>query len=88
MAQEPIPSTDPIVVGPRGQPVTKDPRNMLGPGVSKNECDTDRLRLASMDNDQFFRDIAMDANRGNTTFYPIDPRGLVVFDTPIGPKEE
>ncbi len=86
--QEPIPSTDPIVVGPRGQPVTKDPRNISERSLSKNECDTDRLRLASMDNDQFFRDIANDANRANTTFYPIDPRGLVVFDTPIGPKEE
>jgi hypothetical protein len=86
--QEPIPSTDPIVVGPTGQPVTKDPRNIDQRSLSKNECDTDRFRLASMDNDQFFRDIMGEANRGNSTFYPIDPRGLAVFDTPIGPKEE
>ena len=86
--QEPIPSTDPIVVGPRGQPVTKDPRNISERSLSKNECDTDRLRLSTMDNDQFFRDIMDQANRGNSTFYPIDPRGLAVFDTPIGPTEE
>jgi VWFA-related protein len=86
--QEPIPSSDPIVVGPRGQPVTKDPRNLDERTLSKNECDTDRLRLASMDNDQFFRDMMDEANRGNSTFYPIDPRGLAVFDTPIGPREE
>jgi len=86
--QEPIPSTDPIVVGPRGQPVTKDPRDISERSLSKNECDTDRLRLSTMDNDQFFRDIMDQANRGNSTFYPIDPRGLAVFDTPIGPTEE
>ena len=27
-----------------------------------------------------------EANRANTSFYPIDPRGLAVFDTPIGPN--
>ena len=26
-----------------------------------------------------------DANRANATFYTVDPRGLPVFDTPIGP---
>ena len=26
-----------------------------------------------------------EANRANASFYPIDPRGLVVFDTPIAP---
>jgi VWFA-related protein len=86
--QEPIPSTDPIVVGPTGQPMTKDPRNIPDRALSKNECDTDRVRLASLDDDQFFRDIMDQANRGNSTFYPIDPRGLAVFDTPIGPREE
>ena len=25
------------------------------------------------------------ANRANVSFYPIDPRGLVAFDSPIGP---
>ena len=86
--QEPIPSSDPIVVGPRGQPVTKDPRNISERSLSKNECDTDRLRLASLDDDQYFRDIMDQANRGNSTFYPIDPRGLAAFDTPIGPRGE
>ena len=86
--QEEIPGRDPIVVGPTGQPTTHDPRNSPDRTLSKRECDTDRMRLAAMDNDQFFRDLMNDANRGNTTFYPIDPRGLVVFDTPIGPRED
>ncbi len=27
-----------------------------------------------------------EANRANATFYTVDPRGLPVFDTPIGPE--
>jgi hypothetical protein len=40
--------------------------------------------LAAVDNDATFRAILDQANRGNVSFYPIDPRGLVVFDTPLG----
>ena len=36
-----------------------------------------------MDDDSYFRDIVNDANRVNASFYTIDPRGLVAFDTPI-----
>ena len=38
-----------------------------------------------LDNDKYFRDIIDEANMGNATFYTVDPRGLPVFDTPIGP---
>jgi VWFA-related protein len=85
--QEPIPGIDPISVGPTGKLTTKDPRSMGEGALSKTECDTDRFRLASMDNRQFFRDIMEDANRANASFYPIDPRGLPAFDNPIGPEE-
>jgi VWFA-related protein len=46
-------------------------------------CDRDRMNLAQIDNDRLFREILDDANRANTSFYPIDPRGLPVFDEPI-----
>jgi VWFA-related protein len=86
--REPVPGMEPMGVGPTGQPVVgRDPRGNIG-GVSKSKCHTDRMRLASMDNQQFFRDLIADANRGNVSFYPIDPRGLPVFDTPIGPSKE
>jgi VWFA-related protein len=78
--QDPIPGVDPVGVGPTGKLTTKDPRNT---STTKMECDADRQRLAAMDDEVFFRDIINDANRGNASFYPIDPRGLVVFDTPI-----
>jgi hypothetical protein len=38
-----------------------------------------------MDNERYFREILDDANRANASFYPVDPRGLPVFDNPIGP---
>ena len=46
-------------------------------------CDADRLRLAREDHDRQFRDFLDVANRANTTFYSIDPRGLPVFDNDI-----
>ena len=82
---EPIPGVDPVGVGPTGQLTTKDPRRNVGGSMTKSECDTDRMRLAAMDNRKFFLDLLADANRGNASFYPIDPRGLPVFDNPIGP---
>jgi VWFA-related protein len=79
------PGREVIGVGPTGKLTTK-PTNEIDPDLlSKRECDTDRMRLAMMDNDQFFRQIVDDANRGNASFYPIDPRGLPAFDSPIGP---
>ena len=41
------------------------------------------MRLAQLDNDNQFRDMLDEANRANASFYPIDPRGLAVFDTPL-----
>jgi VWFA-related protein len=82
--EEPIPTTDPITVGPGGKLTKKDPRENTG-DLTVEQCNTDRMRLASMDDDHFFREILDDANRANASFYPIDPRGLPVFDAPIGP---
>ena len=45
------------------------------------------MRLAMMDDQQFFLDLMNEANAGNASFYPVDPRGLAVFDTPIGPGQ-
>src|SRR6266550_7100982 len=43
------------------------------------------MDLAMADNERRFRDMFGEANRANVSFYPIDPRGLAVFDSPIGP---
>ena len=42
------------------------------------------MMLAMIEDEQYFRsDVLQEANRANASFYPIDPRGLVVFDEPI-----
>ncbi len=53
----------------------------LDPEMSR--CETDRAVLASEDHGIDFRRMLDDANRANVSFYPMDPRGLVVFDTPL-----
>ena len=83
--QESIPGPEVIGVDRRGKLTTK-PTGNFDDVLSKRECDTDRMRLAMMDNEQFFLDIVNEANRGNASFYPIDPRGLAVWDSPLGPE--
>jgi VWFA-related protein len=83
--QEQIPGLAPIGVGPGGKITT---RNTLesATGESKYDCDIDRMRLSNDDNEHYIRLIADSANRANATFYPIDPRGLAVWDAPLGPE--
>jgi VWFA-related protein len=80
-----VPATD----GPRVNPLTggiarqgdRDPRS--GQAMTLEACDRLRLMLAYSDHDTEFRMMMQRANRANVSFYPIDARGLVVFDTPI-----
>jgi VWFA-related protein len=77
------PGTPPRVgVDPRTGRLTTENTTSRG-SVTQYACDRDRMNLAQIDNAQQFRDIVEDANRGNAAFYPIDPRGLAVFDEPI-----
>jgi VWFA-related protein len=68
---------DKITVGPNGKLTTEDPRNSVNT-LSRSACDGDRQYLAQIDNEKFLRDIIDDANRGNASFYMIDPGGLRV----------
>jgi VWFA-related protein len=83
---EPIPGPDPISVGPDGRITTRNTRN-FPPGMSRSECDSERLSLSMIDDEKYFRDIIDEANMGNSSFYTVDPRGLPVFDNPIGPGQ-
>jgi len=77
---EGVPTGPTISVDPRnGRLTTKDPAGT----VPSNRCQADRMQLARLDNDRQFRDLLDAANRANASFYPIDPRGLAVFDTPL-----
>jgi VWFA-related protein len=54
-------------------------------GDRGSTCDADRMRLAQLDHRQRFRELLDRANRANVSFYPVDPRGVVVFDDDIVP---
>lgn len=80
-----VPTVDPVGVTRDGQLTTRNPRNRNDSNtLTRMECDADRMRLANIDDEQFLRDLVNEANRSNASFYPIDPRGLVMFETGAG----
>lgn len=66
---------DKVRVGPTGKLTLEDHRNSVN-AMPPNQCDADRAYLAQIDDDEFLREIIEDANRGNASFYMIDPSGL------------
>jgi VWFA-related protein len=66
---------------PRPQPADANTTR----GTSRIECEADKMALAQMDHSFRLRELADRANRGNVTFYPVYARGLVPFDSDIGP---
>jgi VWFA-related protein len=53
--------------------------------TSTADCERDRYALSQLDDALQFRYMLDEANRANASFYPIDPRGLAVFDEDIVP---
>jgi VWFA-related protein len=77
------PGPPPLGVGPGGTLTTEDRRD---PNVTtRNDCERDRIALSLIDDDVEFTRLLDQANRANTSFYPVDPRGLAAFDSSIGP---
>jgi hypothetical protein len=58
-----------------------DPRTYLA--ADWQQCEAERLHLAYLDDSRDFLDVLNEANRANVSFYPVDPRGLAVFDQPF-----
>lgn len=54
--------------------------------ASLGTCERERSLLAFSDQAYQFDQLLQRANRANVSFYPVDARGLVVFDEPIGPR--
>ncbi|HUK36880.1 MAG TPA: VWA domain-containing protein [Vicinamibacterales bacterium] len=79
------PGNPPIGVDPRnGRLSTSAPNQSFD--ATRRKCELDRQTLANIDDETRMRAIIDEANRSNTAFYPVDPRGLVVFDEGIVPS--
>lgn len=65
-----------------GRISTRD--TQAAPGqADRAECARAASELLSHDNSRDFRELYAEAQRANVSFYPVDPRGLAVYDTPI-----
>jgi VWFA-related protein len=80
-----VPGNDPVGTDPRtgglSRPGSQDPRT--GASGTIESCDRLRTMLAYIDHEVEFRELLQRANRANVSFYPIDARGLITFDTTI-----
>jgi VWFA-related protein len=67
-----------IVTVTGGWELYREDRDLMNlkEGESRDKCDIDRIRLASINDERFLRELIDVANRGNTSFYMIDPAGL------------
>ena len=83
---DPLPGSPTTPGVGRGGVLSKEPGQEPFVPNDRTVCETERMALAMMDDNQYFKTIYGDANRANVAFYTIDPRGLTVFDTPIGPE--
>jgi VWFA-related protein len=81
------PGTPPIGIDPRNGKLSTANPNDLGEAALR-KCELDRQTLSNIDDDARMRMIINEANRSNTAFYPVDPRGLVVFDEGIVPAAQ
>jgi VWFA-related protein len=59
------------------------PGQLMNLNSEQARCDADRYALSQEDHQRDFWNMLDDANRANVSFYPLDPRGLVVFDTSL-----
>ena len=84
LAESSTPQLPGIYVGPDGRLTNTNTRDAAGSNTT--QCDQDRVALSQIDDARRYLDILNEANRANASFYPIEPRGLAVFDTDIGPN--
>lgn len=51
--------------------------------MDMSACYSEATSLLMMDNRRLFKDLLLKAQAENVSFYPVDPRGLAVWDTPL-----
>jgi VWFA-related protein len=67
-----------VGVEPNGRLTTEKPED-----GGNRACERQRSLAAFTDNDMRFHHILQRANRANVSFYPVDARGLLTFDSPM-----
>jgi VWFA-related protein len=79
-----VPGQDPLRVDPIGGRIAGPgtPDTARGLDTTFETCERLRVMLAAVDHELDFRALLQRANRANVSFYPIDARGLIVFDQP------
>jgi VWFA-related protein len=79
------PKPDPIQVDPStGRIAPQTGRDVVtGDAMTMNACERLRIQLAQADHERDFIALLQRANRANVSFYPVDARGLLVFDRPV-----
>ena len=65
-----------------GRIVMGDPNARGTSTIHEQQCQSELVRLANLDNERRLREIIRRANQANVSFYPINPVGLPTFDTP------
>lgn len=79
--------------GPRPDPLGVDPATgklrpqgspnpVTGAALTDDACERLRIQVAEWDHERDFLTLLQKANRANVSFYPIDARGLIVYDQP------
>ena len=77
-----VPGLDPVGVGAGGR-ITTGAKPQDGMSSTFASCERERVMLAYIDHQITLREMAQRANRANVSFYPVDARGLVVFDQDV-----
>ena len=73
--------------GTAGRPDPLGRPGLTSPDVATPSCERERSLVALADHAGEFRLLLQRANRANVSFYPIDARGLVVFDGDIASSQ-
>lgn len=80
--REDVPGRGTPGTNPQGR-LVPDSRQQTTGAASRYRCEADRMRLAMLDNRETYMQLMGVANRANVSFYPIDSRGLPVFDSSL-----
>ena len=75
---------EPVGVGTDGRLTTGGRLAQQDGNAGFDACERERVMLSYIDHELEVRQMAQRANRANVSFYPLDPRGLTVFDDSIG----